>query len=150
MLLLAACSGDDGDSAALTTTTEAAATTTSDAPRFTGDAGSAFCALLRDVDTASILAGDPEDPSSVEAAFGRLTGLLGEAAGLAPPEIAADVTLVRDGVAALDAALAAVDYDFDALAASGRAGEVTAAVNDPAFATAGARLNAYRTQVCRL
>jgi hypothetical protein len=50
----------------------------------------------------------------------------------------------------LDDALAAVGYDYDALAASGAADEVLTAVNDPAFADAGARLAAYRSQVCGL
>lgn len=60
------------------------------------------------------------------------------------------MALVAEGMEALDATLAEVGYDFDALAASGAAAEVTAAVNDPAFTVAGDRLNAYRTQVCRL
>jgi hypothetical protein len=58
--------------------------------------------------------------------------------------------LVADGMDALDAALAAVGYDFDALATSDAADAVVAAVNDPAFADAGVRLAAYRAQVCRL
>lgn len=62
----------------------------------------------------------------------------------------ADAALVADGVEALDGALAAVAYDFDALAASAASAEVIAAVNDPAFSTAGDRLGAYRTQVCHL
>jgi hypothetical protein len=60
------------------------------------------------------------------------------------------VALVAEGMTSLAAALAAVGYDFDALAAGGNADAVLAAVNDPAFADAGVRLSAYRTQVCQL
>jgi hypothetical protein len=96
------------------------------------------------------MAGDPGDPTVVEAGFTRLVGVLRDVHALAPPEIEADAKLVSDGIAALDAALAAVGYDFDALAASPAAAEVTSAVNDPAFTAAGDRLSAYRTQVCHL
>lgn len=150
-LMVAACSsGGSVDSATTTTGRPEPATTTTSAPTFTGDAQSAFCTLLRGVDTSTVLRGDPGDPVAVEAAFQRLVGLLREAHALAPPEIAADLSLVSEGIAALDTALAAVGYDFDALAASGQSAEVARAVNDPAFADAGNRLSAYRTQVCQL
>lgn len=152
--MLAACSGGDDEDAATTTTSESttstSSTTTTEPPTFTGDPGSPFCALLRDVDTDAALAGDPNDPTAVGAAFQRLVSILRDASALAPPEIRDDITLVKDGIESLDAALAAVAYDFDALAASGAGPEVSAAVNDPAFADAGARLTAYRTQVCGL
>ena len=80
----------------------------------------------------------------------RLVAVLTDATEVAPEEIAADVALVAGGIEALDAALAAVGYDVDALAASPEAAQVTAAVNDPIFTDAGARLSAYRTQVCQL
>ena len=76
--------------------------------------------------------------------------MLADASETAPPDIVEDVALVAGGVAALDEALAAVGYDFEALAASEAGDEVMAAANDPAFADAGARLAAYRTQVCEL
>jgi hypothetical protein len=53
-------------------------------------------------------------------------------------------------VSALDDALSEVGYDFDALAASEAGDEVMAAANDPVFTEAGARLGAYRRQVCEL
>ena len=151
-VLVASCSGGGDDAAAAdrTTTTTAVDTTTTEAPSFTGDADSPFCELLRGVDPNTLLSGDPADPSAVEAGFRRLVGVLRDLHDLAPPEVEADAAVVANGIEALDEALAAVDYDFDALAASGAAAEVTDAVNDPAFTTAGNRLSAYRTQVCHL
>lgn len=148
--MVGACSGDDAADA--TTTSRAADLTTSstNAVSFTGDPDSAFCSLLREVDPAQLLAGDPADPAAVEAGFRRLAGVLHDALALSPPEIEADLALVSGGIDALDATLAEVGYDFDALAASGQSEALVEAVNDPAFSTAGDRLGAYRTQVCRL
>lgn len=148
-----ACSGGDGEGAATTTTADpgtAESSSTTAPPDYTGDPGSPFCTLLRDTDPSTILAGDGGDPAAVEQAFTRLVGVFADARALAPSEIAADVGLVADGIQALDAALAAVGYDFTALAATPQAAEVTAAVNDPVFTDAGARISAYRSQVCGL
>ncbi len=97
-----------------------------------------------------MLGGAEDDPAALGEAFQRLVDLLVETAELAPDEIAPDVALVANGMTSLDAALAEVGYDFDALAASGAGEEILEAVNDPAFADAGARLAAYRSQVCEL
>jgi hypothetical protein len=153
VLLVTACSDGGGEDAATTTTTEpstAGSSSTTAPPTYTGDAASPFCTLLRDTDPRTILAGDGGDPAAVEQAFTRLVRVFADARALAPAEIAADVGLVADGIEALDAALAAVGYDFAVLAATPQAAEVTAAVNDPVFTDAGARISAYRTQVCGL
>lgn len=97
-----------------------------------------------------MLGGVEGEPAAVGSAFQQLVDLLVQAAELAPAEIRADVALVADGMVSLDGVLAAVGYDFDALAASPASGEVIEAVNDPAFADAGVRLSAYRTQACGL
>ena len=148
LLILPACS-DGGDDEARATTTTAVAATTTEAPTFSGDPDSEFCRALRDVDLA-----DPEvpdgSPESVRANLDHLLDTFRLLRTVAPEEIAADVTLVADGVVALDDALSQVEYDFDALAASGQADELLEATNDPAYAEAGARLTAYRTQVCEL
>lgn len=148
LLVAAACSSDDD--AGSTTTTAGATTTTVEVPTFTGDADGPFCARLRDVDPATLLDGEPGEPADVAAGFQELVRTLRDLEAVAPAEVEPDVVLVAEGVAALDAALAAVGYDFDALATSSAAAEVTAAVNDPAFTTAGDRLSAYRAQVCGL
>jgi hypothetical protein len=150
-VLGAACSSDDaGDAAATTSPTETSTTTSTPSPTFTGDASSPFCALLDDLALDDAVDAEATDPAAVGEAFRSVVAVLDEAAALAPAEILADVTLVADGMDALDDALAAVGYDYDALAASGAADEVLTAVNDPAFADAGARLAAYRSQVCGL
>lgn len=146
---LAACSSDDDGDARVTTST-IATTTSSDELAFTGERDGPFCSRLREIDPATVLEGAPGDPAVVEAGFQGLVRTLRDLHALAPPEIELDVTLVVEGVEILDAALAAVGYDFDALAASGGAAEVSAAVNDPAFTAAGDRLSRYRTQVCQL
>lgn len=154
VVALAACSTGDDEGAATTTTSTSLAplpsTPTTPVPDYEGDPDSPFCTLLRDIDPSAILSGDGDDPAAVRDAIGRLVAVLADAAEAAPPEIVEDVALVGGGVAALDEALAAVDYDFDALAAAGDAEEVAAAMNDPAFADAGVRLGAYRSQVCQL
>lgn len=147
----AACSsGDDDGTASSTSAAAGEASPTTAAPTYEGDPGSEFCTLLREVDTDEILAGDGDDPVAVEEAMGRLVDVLTQAAATAPAEILDDVALVAGGVQSLDEALAAAGYSFDALAASGQAEEVQAAVNDPAFTDAGTRLAAYRGQVCGL
>ena len=151
--MLASCSDGetaDDEAVAITTTTGVDDATTTSAPTFTGDADSSFCNLLGDVDLATVLGGVEGDPTAVASSFQQLVDLLVRAAELAPDAVRADVALVADGMVSLDSALAAVGYDFDALAASRSSGEVIEAVNDPAFADAGVRLAAYRTQVCNL
>ena len=152
VVALAGCSTGDDEGAATTTAPSGSGSSspTTEPPDYEGDPDSAFCALLRDVDTSTILAGDADDPASVEEALGRLVGVMAEASEAAPPEIVDDVALVAGGVVALDEALAEAGYDFDALAASEGGAEVMAAANDPAFTDAGIRLAAYRTQVCEL
>lgn len=148
-LLAAGCSTGDDEGSATTSTPDTGAST-SEPPAFTGDPQSPFCNLLRDVDTSTALSGALTDPATVETTFRELVRVLHDALAVAPPEIEADLALVSQGIDALDASLAQVGYDFDVLAASGEADTLREAVDDPAFAAAGARLSAYRTQVCRL
>ena len=67
-------------------------------------------------------------PTGVQASFGSLRTVLADARAQAPDELRADLALVADGIAELDAALAAVGYSYDALAASPAALEVSAAL----------------------
>jgi hypothetical protein len=71
-------------------------------------------------------------------------------AELAPDEVEVAAVTIAEGISALNAVLAEVGYDFDALAASPQAEEVVAAQNDPVFRVAGDRLEAYKAQVCKL
>jgi hypothetical protein len=140
-LALGACSDDRASEGAGTTTT---APSTTEVPAFTGDADSDFCRLLSDVDLRT-LTGEDGEASSVQAAFAELIDLFVDAELVAPPEIKPDMTLLGEGIFLLDQSLFDVGYDFDRLP-----DDVVRAVNDPAFADAGARLAAYRTQVCGL
>jgi hypothetical protein len=150
VLVAGACSGSEDAAPRTTTTSDRTPSSSTTVPAYSGDPQSPFCNLLRGVDTRSVLEGDPTDPVAVEAAFRRLVGVLRDALALSPPEIEADLALVSEGIDTLDATLAAVGYDYEALAASGQAPKLSEAVNDPAFTEAGARLGAYRTQVCQL
>ncbi len=141
LLALGACSDDRASEGSGTTTTGPSAT---EVPTFTGDADSEFCRLLSDVDLRT-LTGEEGEGSSVQAAFAQLIDLFLDAELIAPPEIKPDMTLLGEGVFLLDQSLYEVGYDFDQLP-----DDVVRAVNDPAFADAGARLAAYRTQVCGL
>jgi hypothetical protein len=149
LLAAASCSGDDGD-AAERSPDDPAATSTTDAPRFSGSPDSPFCTLLREADIDGAIQGEPGAPDTIRAGFEQLVRTLDQAAEAAPDEIAADAAALADGIAALRDALAAAGYDYDQLALSPEAREVTQAVNDPAFTVAGDRLRAYREQVCDL
>lgn len=140
-LALGACSDDGASEGAGTTTT---GPSTTEVPTFTGDADSEFCMLLRDVDLRT-LTGVEGEGRSVQAAFAQLIDLFLDAELVAPPEIKPDMTLLGEGIFLLDQSLSEVGYDFDQLP-----DDVVRAVNDPVFADAGARLAAYRTEVCGL
>jgi hypothetical protein len=137
----AACSDDDGAAPDPTSTT---------ALVFTGDAASAFCALLRDAQIDEAFDVPAVTPAELEANYTETILLFAEAAEQAPPEVQTDIGLVLQGLIALDDSLRAVGYSFEALEQSPDAAEIATALNDPAFRVAGERIEAYRTQVCRL
>jgi hypothetical protein len=145
LLAITACSHAGRGTSA---TTDAAPTSTT--VHFTGDAGSAFCARLKELDTQDVLQGDKGAPASVEAGFAKLRQVLTDTAAQAPDELRPDITAIAAGIAALDDALRSVGYSYDALADAPNALEVSAAVNDPAFTEAGDRITAYKAQVCHL
>jgi hypothetical protein len=147
VLLLAACSGDDGGP---TTAHDAPGSTTTVTYRFTGPAGSPFCAVLRDVGLDTTLDRPSDSPQEMEAAYTHLLEQLGRADDAAPEELQADTALLVAGITELDDALRAVGYDYDALSASPQGPAVVAAVNDPQFGVAGDRIQAYKHQVCQL
>jgi hypothetical protein len=147
LLAVTACSHADGGKGASQASSTSSTTTTL---HFTGDAGSAFCARLKDLDTEDVLKDDKGAPASVEAGFARLRQVLTDTAAQAPDELRRDITAIAAGIAALDDALRSVGYSYDALADAPNALEVSAAVNDPAFTEAGARITAYKQQVCHL
>lgn len=148
------CADDDDAAQEAERAAEGSASTsssTSTSIQFTGDADSPFCSRLRDVRLEGLLDGEVATPAEVEAAFVAVLGALQELADVAPPELVEDTSLVLAGMVALDDALRAVGYSYDALAAEPEvAVQVSRAANDPAFADANARIEAYKDQVCHL
>jgi hypothetical protein len=132
------CSDDDEAEPASTTTTL----------HFEGDPDSAFCNLLREAQIDEVAQIPAATPADLEANYAQTIRLFADAARQAPPEVQTDIELVRQGLIALDDALRAVGYSFDALEQSPDAAEIAAALNDPAFTEAGARIEAYKGQVC--
>jgi hypothetical protein len=150
LLALSACSkGDVSDRPG--GGVEGIAEPTATTLHFTGDAHSSFCTRLRDLNTQDVLTGDKGgSPASVEAGFARLRQVLTDTAAAAPDDLRRDITAIAAGIAALDDALRSVGYSYDALSHAPNALDVSAAVNDPAFGEAGARITAYKAQVCHL
>jgi hypothetical protein len=144
-VLLTACS-DDGDGGG----DRSSASSTSTTVVYTGDPASGFCTLLRDLALDEVLSQPSETAAEVEVAFTHLLDVLHQTAAAAPPELEEDTALLVAGIAALDDALRSVGYSYDALADSPDGPQVSAAVNDPAFAVAGAHITAYKQQVCGL
>lgn len=146
-MAVAACSDDDGADSATSSTTASTATTAVTVPTFAGDADSAFCVEVRAADDEPVL--DPFatglEPREVELRLRALRLRFGDFAEVAPPELEADLNSVVTSLDELDAVLDASGYDFAALAESGAD---IALADDPAFATIGTRLLAYREQVC--
>lgn len=95
-LVLAACGGDDAGGDA------------------TGDDIEAWCGVAQELSDLSDTLDDidPFDPPAIETAYGELRSTADRARSAAPAEIRADVELLADGVAQIDDALAAADYDF--------------------------------------
>jgi hypothetical protein len=148
LVVVAAACSDDGGGDGPAAAADRSSTTTSIA--FTGDASSPFCGVLRDLGADTVLDEPSRSPQDIEAAYTHLLDVLDRAAAAAPPELQADTGLLYEGISALDEALRAVGYDYEALASSPEGPSVSAAVNDPAFAVAGDRIQAYKRQVCRL
>jgi hypothetical protein len=99
-LALAACGGDDagGDAGG-------------DA---TGNDIESWCGVAQELSDLSDTLDDidPFDPPAIETAYGELRSTADRARSAAPAEIRADVELLADGVAQIDDALAAADYNF--------------------------------------
>jgi hypothetical protein len=149
LLAATACSGDDDEGGGAGEASERGSTTSTLV--FTGDPASAFCTLLREVEVAGLLDEEAASTAEVEAGFTTVLDVLARVAEQAPEELREDTALVLAGVAALDDALRAVGYSYEALAADpDLAVEVSRSANDPAFAVANQRIEAYKGQVCGL
>ncbi len=147
---LAGCSGATDDPEAVASTTTAAVvapTETTAPPTFTGDGSSAFCLALADADDRPVL--DPFEAGlearEVELRLRALVVRAGQLSDAAPPELAADVSSLAAGLAAVDETLAAHEYDFGA---AGAADADLSFLDAAEFVDVGVRIAAYRAQVC--
>lgn len=142
------CSGDgEADGAATTTTTVRETSTTAAELTFAGDPDSPFCNLIRSADASPVLdpfAADLE-PREVELRLRLLRLRFADFADAAPPELDDDLAAVVTSLDQLAELLDANGYDFAAVVESGAD---VSMIDDPAFATIGTRLLAYREQVC--
>ncbi len=80
-----------------------------------GDGEDAFCAAMEQVTTRMEPRTGPTPPGEVEASFGEVITLLDQAERTAPSELAGDVAHFATAVDDYVAALAAVDFDLDAI-----------------------------------
>lgn len=144
---LLGCSGGSGSGSPTSAPSEPSATSTSTLVTYVGDPDSPFCRLVADAESRPVR--DPFepdlDPGEVQVRFRALRLRFAEFATVAPPELAPDLEALVRSLDDLDSLLAANDYDFDSLAASGAD---MSAFDDPAFVDTASSISAYRTQVC--
>lgn len=149
--VLVGCRGGDDDPAAPAADAPTTAATGA-APTFTGDPDSELCRRLR-TGTAFL---DPFaaglDAGERDQRLGTLIDTFTELEALAPPEIAADLTTIKDGLVELRAGVTGLGRSGED--GSGSPGEldpavIEDAVESTAYVDASARVFAYREQVCR-
>jgi hypothetical protein len=106
--------------------------------------GSDFCNFDAGIDEGmdSI---DPSfsNPEEIEATFEQLMDDIDQAVDMAPDELRADVELLADGVSGLVEVLAEYDFNFLAIPESATDDPRMAALEDPAYEAASARIDAY-------
>lgn len=121
-IVLTACSSGSEEAAtgdeAPTTTTEApttteASTTTTEAP--VDPANSEYCRHSQAADLLDEEFDAYDDPVALENYFIELNGLLFRAIEVAPPEIVADLEIIKEQVVAVGVSTAAYDYEFSAM-----------------------------------
>ncbi|MEJ7845506.1 MAG: hypothetical protein WKF93_07665 [Acidimicrobiales bacterium] len=80
-----------------------------------GDTEDAFCSAMEQVATRMAPSSEPTPPAEVEASFGEVVTLLDQAERTAPSELRGDVARYATAIDDYVAALAAVDFDLDAI-----------------------------------
>ncbi len=80
-----------------------------------GDGEDAFCGAMEQVTTRMEPNTAPTPPAEVEASFGEVVTLLDQAERSAPSELSGDVARFATAIDDYVAALAAVDFDLDAI-----------------------------------
>jgi hypothetical protein len=150
-VVLTGCGDSDGESESAATVTTVTTGTASAEPDsgepFTGDAGSAWCEMARDLDEGFDESEQLTsfDPATLEDLYTRLSGDLSRAEEVAPDEIRADVTNVVGGVERIVDLLEGADWDLTQISASD-----AAALDDPSLIGAAERIERYGIEVCGL
>ncbi len=79
------------------------------------DTKDAFCPAMEQVTTRLAPSPEPTPPADLEASFGEVVTLLDQAERTAPSELRGDVARYATAIDDYVAALAAVDFDLDAI-----------------------------------
>jgi hypothetical protein len=79
------------------------------------DTEDAFCPVMEQVATRMAPSAEPTPPAEVETSFGEVVTLLDQAERTAPSELRGDVTRYAAAIDDYVVALAAVDFDLDAI-----------------------------------
>ena len=109
---------------------------------FSGDADSEWCVASRELDAlGDEMAAVFYDPIELERASAAMVTAVGDAAPLAPPELAADVATVAAGMQKFRAAMDEVGFDL-------LNADLSKLQFDAAYQAASDRLDAYDEQVC--
>jgi hypothetical protein len=113
-----------------------------------GGPSAAYCDAVSVLQASVDPLADPNvrsDPAQLEAAFQSLVQSYGRLARLAPDDVRSEAAAARDGVIRVSNALAVVGWE------AGRAnesGELSAALDDPAYAEALVELRRYNLREC--
>lgn len=144
VILVAGCGGGSSTASTSTTTTGATGATTggntsTTSPSFSGSKNSKYCNLARQfLQTTSV------NPSGdTKTAFQQFDALVAQYLAAVPSDIKADAETLVNDIKQLEVAVKAANYDFTKLKPAD-----LAPLQDPKFAAASNRIDAYDSQVC--
>jgi hypothetical protein len=133
--------------------TSAAGSTAPVDTNFSGKGSKAFCDLARQyADQAQKQASAANNPNGLKDTFTQLDQIMPKLQSTAPSEIKADVQTVADEFKKVEAIFKQYDWDFTKLVTAAQKDPTLLQSmqfeNDPNFAAAGQRLDAYGKKVC--
>ena len=145
--LVVACSGDDDDDQAAAGTEAPARTDAAEG------AGGGYCEALAAAEAVSaehesILESGDATPEQIEAAYNDFNAVLDPALESAPEEIATDLELVLGKTREFIDAIAAADYDLEAMGQDPANEALAAELQSAEFAAASDRVDAYGEEHC--
>jgi len=142
-LAFAGCGGDDGGSADTASEAGAGAGDTD----FSGKGSDAFCDLARDYAKKFDDAGQAETETELADDYKEFSDAIDALADEAPGEIKADVQVVQQAFADLNALLEKHDYDFTKISEEEAA---TIDLESPEIESANTRIESYFEKVCKI